>query len=64
MASSVSAVKRELHPLSQESEESVQRHEARVATLVWDDGVGYKSRSRALRDTIRDATVCVMMGQP
>lgn len=69
MTSSVSAVKRELHPVSQESvvdtrEKCPETSGQRVATLVWDDGAGYESRSTAVRDRMSDTKVCVTIGQP
>lgn len=69
MTSSVSAVKRELPPFSQESvvdigEACPETSGQRVATLVWDDGVGYESRSTAARDRMSGTKVCVTIGQP
>lgn len=69
MTSSISAVRRELHPLSQESAVDIrakcpETSGQRVAMLVWDDAVGYESRSTAVRDRMSDTKVCVTIGQP
>lgn len=69
MTSSVSAVRRELHPFSQDSvvdirETCPETSGQRVGTLVWDDGVGYESRTTAVRDRMSDTKACVTIGQP